>query len=297
MSHHTELRNPDALVSTTWLEQHLDDPGLRIFDCSTVLSRQDTGGRPYRAISCYEEHAAGHIPGAGYLDLQGDFSRPESPFGMTLASPEKVAAAFEQSGLSDKNRVILYSRRSPSWAARFWWMLRWLGFDNAALLDGGFEKWQAEGRLLSTEPCTYHSGNLTVKLRRGVFVGRDEILEALNDPHTLIVNALSAELHAGRDPQYGRPGRIPGSVNVPQMDLYCPETGAFLSPDVIGRKFVEVGANNALRIITYCGGAIFATVDAFWLHQLRHDNVAVYDNSLSEWSAHPSLPLEVDAPQ
>lgn len=289
-----EMTNPDALVGTQWLEKHVDDENIRVFDCSTVLQFEEGGKRPYRVVNCAQDHHAGHIPGAGYFDLQGDFSVESSPFGMTLADPTTVASAFEKAGVDDGTRVVLYSRRSQSWATRFWWMLRWLGFDNAAVLDGGFEKWVAEGRPLSTQPCNYPDGHLTVRLRPELFVGKTEVLTATQDPATCLVNTLGRDIFSGENPRYGRPGRIPGSVNVPQVELVDPSDNTFLPPNEIASALASQAAETAERYITYCGGGIFATVAAFWLNQLGHDNVAVYENSMSEWGPDPSLPIETD---
>ncbi|MEX0282884.1 MAG: sulfurtransferase, partial [Arenibacterium sp.] len=286
-------KNPDALVSTEWLAANLDDPNLRIFDCSTVLKFEDGGKRPYRVLNCAEEHNAGHIPGAGYFDLQEDFSDDDSPFGMTLASPETVAAAFARAGVDDSKRVVLYSRRSISWATRFWWMLRWLGFDNAAVLDGGFDKWVAEDRPLSTNANSYSAGHLTIKLRPELFVDKDDILGAMDAPDTCLIDALGRDIFSGENTRYGRPGRIPGSISIPKVDLVNPETHAFRPAREIAKIFANTSAQSAAKHIAYCGGGIFATVDAFWLYQLGHENVAVYDNSMSEWGADKSLPMEV----
>lgn len=289
-----KLADPDALVSTDWLESHLGDEGLRIYDCSTVLSFEDAGDRPYRVLNCRGEHDEGHIPGAQILDLQADFSKADSPFAMTLPEPEALAAAFARHGVGDDTRVVLYSRRSMAWAARFWWMLRWLGFDRAAILDGGFEKWIAEGRPVTREKTAYPAGTLRIKLRPGVFAGREEVLATIDDPATCTINALGRDVHAGGNDRYGRPGRIPGSVNVPKVDLVDPQTKAFRPPEEIAEQFAAVDAQDAGRHITYCGGGIFATVDAFWLHQLGHGDVSVYDNSMSEWASDDSLPIETD---
>lgn len=286
------LRFPEALVDTAWLAAHLDDPDLRIFDCSTVLEFTPGGPRPYRVLACAAEHHAGHIPGAGYFDLQADFSRADSPYGMTLAAPETVAASFARAGIGDDTRVVLYSRRSLSWATRFWWMLRWLGFDRAAVLDGGFEAWQAEGRPLAQQARRYPPGQLTVRLRPELFVDRDGVLAALGDSDTCLVNALGRDVFSGEIPRYGRPGRIPGSVNVPQVELVDPDRHGFLPAGQIAAAFEAAGAGGAARHIAYCGGGIFATLDAFWLLQLGHENVAVYDNSMSEWGPDPELPME-----
>lgn len=288
-----EFRNPGALVTTDWLVEHLGDANIRVFDCSTVLEFEEGGKRPYRVLNCADEHAAGHIPGAHYFDLQRDFSVDDSPFGMTLADPEKVANSFERAGVDDGSRVVLYSRRSPSWATRFWWMLRWLGFDNASVLDGGFEKWVAEDRPLSTTTSNYPVGCLSVKLRPELFVTKREVLAAIEDKTSCLVNALGRDIFSGENPRYGRPGRIPRSINIPQIELVDPKTHAFLPAHLIEEAFESAGAFGADKYVTYCGGGIFATVDAFWLHQFGYDNVAVYENSMSEWGPDESLPLEV----
>lgn len=294
MSEKINLRNPDALVTGDWLERNLDDPDIRIFDCSTVLEFETGNDRPYSVVSCRPDHDAGHIPGACYLDLQSDFSRPDSPFAMTVADWKTVASAFARNGVGDRSRVVLYSRRSISWATRFWWMLRWLGFENAAILDGGFEKWQADGRPISTTPSTYLPGELSVNLRPGLFVGKEQVLAAIDDPATCIVNALGPDLFSGKNPRYGRPGRVPGSVSVPKISLVDPDTRLFKPAEEIAELFSAIEADKADRHITYCGGGIFATVDAFWLYQLGHDNIAVYDNSMSEWASDTSLPIQCD---
>ncbi len=288
------LQYPDALVSCDWLEQHLDDPNLRLFDCSTQLIFSDDGDRPYRVVNCHEEHESGHIPGAGYFDLQGDFSVPDSPFAMTLADPETVSKAFARNGVADGTRVVVYSRRSVSWATRFWWMLRWLGFDNAAVLDGGYDKWIADGRRISTDSSTYPARELSVNLRPDLFVGKKIVLDAIDDPATCTINALGTDIFSGKNSRYGRPGRIPGSVSVPQVSLLDPQTLEFLPMKRITELFAAVGADRAQNHISYCGGGIFATVGAFWLHQLGHQNIAVYENSMSEWGSDERLPIERD---
>lgn len=288
----TEIRNPDALVTTDWLGDHLSSPDLRVYDCSTVLQFEEGGKRPYRVLNCAAEHEEGHIPGANYFDLQRDFSVDESPFGMTLADPETVAASFERAGIDETSRVVLYSRRSLSWSTRFWWMLRWLGFDNVAVLDGGFEKWVAEKRPLSTTANTYPHGHFSIRLQPDLFVAKDEVLAAIDEPGTCLVNALGRDIFSGENRRYGRPGRIPGSISMPQVELVDPNTHAFLPTKDIAQVLENAGANGADRHITYCGGGIFATVDAFWLYQLGHDNVAVYENSMSEWGPDRTLPME-----
>lgn len=291
-----QLRQPSALVSTDWLQDHLEDDDLRIFDCTTRLVADPESRRPYVAKPCVHEYEAGHIPGAGYLDLQKDFSVEDSPYGMTLADPARVAAAFAHNGIGNRSKVVLYCRRGASWATRFWWMLRWLGFDNASILDGGHEKWESEGRSMSLSPCTYPGGELHVKNRPELFVGKQQVLQAIDQPDVCLISALGADLHSGKVTAFTRPGRIPGSINVPQKSLLDAATGQFRPPEEIRSCFLEAGVNEQRAFITYCGSGIFATVNAFWLHQLGYDNVAVYDNSMSEWGPDDALPMESDNP-
>lgn len=283
---------PETLVSGDWLEEHLGDPDLRVFDCTTYLEYEEGTGRPYRVVSGRADYDAAHIPTSGFLDLQGEFSVEDSPYRFTLPSPELAADAFARHGVGDGTRVVLYSRKSMVWAARFWWMLRWLGFDAAAILDGGYDKWVADGRSISTAACGYPAGKLTINLRPDVFVDRDEVLAAIGGSGICTINALTADIHAGENPRYGRPGRIPGSVNVPAMSLVDPGTMEILPPEAVARTFAGVGAEPDRRIITYCGGGIAATLDAFLLHQLGYSDIAVYDNSMSEWATDDSLPIE-----
>jgi thiosulfate/3-mercaptopyruvate sulfurtransferase len=285
---------PDALVSGDWLEEHLSDPDLRVFDCTTYLAYEAGTGRPYRVVSGRADYDAGHIPGSGFLDLQGDFSVKDSPYRFTLPSPDEAAAAFGQHGVGDDTHVVLYSRSSMHWATRFWWMLRWLGFDAAAILDGGYDKWVADGRAISTERSRYPVGELSINSRPELFVGRDEVLAAIGRSEVCNINALGRDLHSGENPRYGRPGRIPGSVNVPAVELVHPDTKEMLPPEAAAQAFAAVGADPARPVMTYCGGGIAATLDAFLLHQLGYEDIAVYDNSMSEWATDGTLPIETD---
>ena len=286
--------HPDALVSGPWLERHLDDPALRVFDCTTYLVYEEGAARPYRVVSGRADYDAGHIPGSGFLDLQGEFSVESSPYRFTLPSVDSVADAFARHGVGDGTRVVLYSRKNMQWATRFWWMLRWLGFDDAAVLDGGYDKWVADGRAVSTEPSAYPAGSLSVAPRPELFVGKEEVFAAIGRSDTCTINALLPDLHSGENPRYGRPGRVPGSVNAPAPGFLNPETLELLPPEEVAQRFAAVGADPGKRIITYCGGGIAATLDAFLLHQLGYRDVAVYDNSMSEWATDETLPIETD---
>jgi len=202
--------------------------------------------------------------------------------------------AFGRHGIGEGARVVLYSIGTMMWATRFWWMLKALGFDGAAVLDGGFDKWQAEGRTVESGPAKgYPPVTFVARPRPGWFVDKEAVLAASEDSDFVIVNALGPQFHLGLEPsRYGRPGRIRGSVNVPAASLVDAQTKALITLDDAGAKFGAAGVGKDRHVIVYCGGGISATIDLFLLHQLGFDDLALYDGSMGEWARDPALPIE-----
>ncbi len=290
----TAFTHPNQLINAAELEPMLGTDNLRVFDCTTYLIYETGTGRPYTVKSGAEDYAAGHIPHSAFIDLQGQLSIEESPYRFTIPEPGDLAGRFGRLGIGDDTRVVLYARENMQWATRVWWMLRYVGFDNAAILDGGWQKWQHDGRAEATEPTVYTPASLTARGRPELFAGRDEMLAAIDDGATCTLNALGADLHSGATARYGRPGRIPRSVNVPAATLQKPDTKEFVDIDTIAAAFAKVGVTPEKRILNYCGGGIAATLDAYLLHQLGFENLTVYDNSMNEWAKDESLPIERD---
>ncbi len=293
MSAGTEgFAHPEFLVESEGLQAQLGDPELRIFDCTIhLIPNADIG---YTVKPGREDFEKGHIPGAQFIDLQGDLSAPHPKLRFMLPSAEEFAAAMGRFGVGDRSRVILYSTTTPQWATRVWWMLRNYGFDNAAVLNGGFQKWAREGRAVETGPARPRPpARFTVREDRKLMVGKEAVLGAIGEGATCTINALSAPQHAGTGGTvYGRPGRIAKSVNVPAAGLIDPATGAFLPAPALRAKFAAVGAFDKPQVITYCGGGIAASADALALVMLGHPDVRLYDASMSEWSNDETLPME-----
>jgi thiosulfate/3-mercaptopyruvate sulfurtransferase len=283
--------HPEFLVDTETLERRLGDPSLRVFDCTTHLIPDPKV--TYQVVPGRADFEKGHIPGAQFVDLQGDLSDNSHRFRFMLPSAAAFAAAMSRFGVGEGTQVVLYSTANPWWATRVWWLLRVFGFDDAAVLDGGWQKWAREGRPVETGPATPRPhGHFPVREQRPLMVGKDEVLHAIGDGAVCTVNALSPEQHAGSGGNsYGRPGRIAGSVNLPAAHLIDPETNEFLPPSELRRRFEAVGAFDK-AVITYCGGGIAASADALALVLLGHPAVKLYDASLGEWAADPSLPME-----
>jgi thiosulfate/3-mercaptopyruvate sulfurtransferase len=285
--------HPEFLVESEWLAGHLGDPELRAFDCTIhLIPKPDNIG--YTVKPGREDFEQGHIPGAQFIDLQGDLSAPHPTLRFMLPGAEAFAAAVGKFGVGESSRVILYSTTTPQWASRVWWMLRNYGFDNAAVLNGGFQKWAREGRAVETGPARPRPpATFTVREDRKLMVGKEAVKSAIGDPATCTLNALSAAQHTGTGGTvYGRVGRIAKSVNVPAAGLIDPSTGAFLPASDLRAKFDAVGAFDKKRVITYCGGGIAASADALALVMLGHPDVRLYDASMSEWSNDDSLPME-----
>ena len=285
--------HPEALVQTEWLEAHLHDPDLRIYECTTYLRYADAGADvPYYPQPGRADYDAGHIPGAGFLDLPGELSRQDAPVHFMMLPPTRFAEVIGRSGVGDGTSVVLYSRDRIMWATRVWWMLHAMGFE-AAVLDGGFEKWVAESRPISTEPCAYPSATFTPRPRAGLFVDNSTVLQAIDDPGACLINTLSQPDFRGDGPsRYGRPGRIPGSLNLPWPELTESGTNILIPLDEAAKRVEPLGADRAERIVCYCGGGISATMGLFLLHRLGYDNLALYDASMAEWARDNSLPIE-----
>jgi thiosulfate/3-mercaptopyruvate sulfurtransferase len=278
----------ETLVSTEWLSQHLGDSDLVVLDC-TVLMEPDSGGG-MRAVSGRTQYEEGHIPSAGFADLTGDLADVDSPFQFALPTPEQFCAAMGKLGVGDNSRVVLYDTYNSVWAARVWWMLRWVGFDRAALLDGGLNAWKAEERQLSAEPSAYPIRQLTPALRPALIADRDEVFAAISDDAVVLIDAMPEAHFRGEMAMYARPGHIPTARNISVMAL-TDESGHYRSHDELAAMF---DGDRKARSITYCGGGIAASSSAFVMVRLGFEDVAVYMGSLQEWAADPANPMVVD---
>ena len=285
----------NGLISTAELAEILDRPDLRLFDCTTYLEPAPEGSsQPYLAVPGRHTFEAGHIPGADFLDLQGEFSDSNTELRFMMPDMAQLETAFGRHGISGDSKVVLYSIGTPMWATRFWWMLTSLGFENLSVLDGGLDKWKLEGRPIETGPAKgYKPATFTAKPKPGFFVDKNETLAATTRRDTVVVNALGPQFHKGLEPsRYGRPGRVPGSCNVSAATLLDPQTKAFVPLADAEAKFKAQGITKDKRVVAYCGGGISATIDLFLLHRLGYDNLTLYDGSMGEWAKDTSLPIE-----
>ena len=272
------MTNADILIDATTLHASLDAPDLRIFDCAVHLVPAAQGYRAESGLGNYQE---AHIPGAGFLDLIQAYSDTTTGLGFSLPDVDDLATAAGASGISNGNRVVLYSSGHMMWATRAWWLLRYLGHDNVLVLNGGLTGWQEAGHPTSAGEDRYPAGRMDPSPRPEMFVDLAG-MEAAGVSGACTVNALSSDLYTGSgDFHYGRPGHIPGSLHLHYEDLM---DGQHFRPVEAMREVLEGrGVLSAERVVTYCGGGIAATVDGFACHLSGQTNVAVYDGSMSEW--------------
>ena len=277
------------LVTTEWLSENLYRDELRVFDTTVELRHKDGGG--YLPKSGIDEWKKSHIPGSQFLDVVEELSDLEQPVPFMMPQFEEFAKRMMKRGVSDSNIVILYNKGTPMWSTRVWWMLRSIGKENVAVLDGGLDKWVREGLPLEETIKAHSTGKLTVTAHPDMWADRVKVQGLLSDPDTVTLNALSPDVYAGDKNQYGRPGHLPGTHNVFYGHLLNPDSGVFRPAHELREQFRESGALDAKRVITYCGGGISATMDCLALHICGQDSVAVYDGSMSEWVRNPDLPL------
>jgi len=173
-------------------------------------------------------------------------------------------------------------------------MLRAFGFNNASILNGGWAKWTNEGRVVSELDCVYQPAKFTTRARVDAFVCKDEVVSAVDDNKISIINSLPSPMFTGvSDVVFGRKGRITSSINVPFSSLHDPDTGCYLPAEELREKFNAADIVDSEKIITYCGGGIAASNNAFALSLLGYENVTVYDASMLEWGNDESLPMEM----
>ncbi|MDA1256900.1 MAG: sulfurtransferase [Chloroflexi bacterium] len=289
------FKNPQYLVETDWLANHIGDPDLRVLDCTVYMPNyfEESAAEKVEIVSGREHWDQGHIPGSAFADIVGELVDPDNDrFMFPIPDADQFSRVMSRLGIGDDSRVVLYDDMVNVFATRMWWMLRAFGFENAAVLNGGWAKWNAEGRPVSTDPTVHAASQFVARARPDRIATKDEVSASIGADTSCLINALDPDEYEGKGPnRYGRQGHIPGSANMSFLSLLDMDSNTFLAPGELRKVSESAGALNAERVIAYCGGAIAATSAAFVLTLLGAENVAVYDGSMTEWAADPSLPL------
>ena len=291
----TAWNYPKAIISCEWLNRNLENKRVRLYDCTTFLNYTDNHpSKPYDVESGYQDYLKEHIPGASFLDLQNQISNTESQYKFTLPDVDMLGNRFGKLGIGQPYHIILYSKNGLQWATRVWWMIYTLGHTNVSVLNGGLKEWKRLDYDIESGESFYSETAFSNSENQSFFVGREQTLDGMNDNSCFLINALTSDIHNGESTRYGRPGRIPGSINIPFSDLMDVNTHMLKSPKEALSAFEKHNITKDSEILNYCGGGIAATLNAFVLYQLGFEKLKVYDNSLSEWAMDTTLPMEID---
>lgn len=280
--------DPRTLVSTDWLAKHLRDPDLRVLDASWYLPAM---GRDARA-----EYDAGHIPGARFFNID-EISDQRSNLPHMAPPPEKFISRMRAMGVGDGHQVVVYDGAGLFSAARVWWTFRLMGKTDIAVLDGGFPKWQAEGREIEDMPPMVRDRHMTVSRQNHLVKDVTQVAHAAKLGEAEIIDARSAPRFRGEapEPRPGlRSGHIPGSKNLPYGEVLNAD-GTMKSVAELKAVFEAAGIDLKKPAITSCGSGVSAAVLSLALERIGHRNHALYDGSWAEWGMYDDLKVATGA--
>jgi thiosulfate/3-mercaptopyruvate sulfurtransferase len=221
-----------------------------------------------------------------------DLSDPDNPLLFMLAAPEHVGAVLSRFGATENTTIVVYGEARETAVHRVWWILSASGHRDVRVLDGGIRRWCAESRALVSGPASFEKTDYLPRPQTGRVATRIDAENAMNDQQDCLINALSVELFRGEGDQvFGRPGRIPGSYNVPSESLIDEKTGCFHSKERLSEIFENRLPPKCRRLIPYCGGGVAASTVALALAIIGREEVALYDGSLFDWAQDPGAPM------
>jgi len=284
------------LVETSWLAEHLHDPNVRIVDMrGYVRTVEHDGVQEASYVGARDEYEQGHIPGAIYIDWSSDIVDPGETVKAQIAPAERFARLMERLGIGDRHLVVAYDAHPASqFATRLWWALSYYGHDQVVVLNGGMPKWQREHRPLVDTIPAYPPATFTAVAQPQLRATAEDVLAMLNQQDIKLVDARDTAQYSGaivRD--HGRPGHIPGAINIPREEVINPADGTFRSNEELSHVFASAGVKPQEHVVAYCNGGVAATTILFSLAILGYPRLTNYDGSWNEWGSRQDLPVEV----
>ena len=274
--------HPEMLAETDWLATQLDNPTLRVVDCRYYFNQKD-------ALAIFEQ---GHIPGAVHASYPTDLADPTTAPATLVPQPEQLAATLARLGISNDSIVVGYDDEGGHFASRLWWVLNYYGHDAVKILNGGLQKWQAEGRPIATGPAEPGTGHFTPGTPREAMRMRgDTLRQELGNPNLVLLDVRRESEFRGDEARAARGGRIPGARHLLWEGNLNPDK-TFKSPEQIRERNEGAGVARDKEIVTYCQGGVRAAHAAFALRLIGYDQVKMYDGSWAEWGNRTDLPLE-----
>jgi thiosulfate/3-mercaptopyruvate sulfurtransferase len=273
-----------TLISAATLARHLDDPAFVVVDCRHNLADVDAGERAYRSA---------HLPGAVFLHLDRDLSGVKSGRNGRHPLPEidALAATFGRAGIDATRQVVAYDQNNGMAASRLWWLLRWVGHEAVAVLDGGVDQWRAEGLPL-TDVLPASRATTFAPAPAAPTATADEILRDLGDAALLVLDARAPERFRGEvEPIDPVAGHIPGARNRPYTDNLTPQ-GTFKPATTLRSEYLALlGASSPEAVVHQCGSGVSACHNALAMSIAGLPGSRLYPGSWSEWIADPARPI------
>lgn len=277
-----EFVRPEVFISTARVAERLRDADIRIVDCRYRFEDDATA-----------DYLAGHVPGAVHCDWTRDLSAPPPPSGhplWMLLGPNEFAAQMSRMGIGNDTFVVGYDAEGGHHAARLWVGLRRYGHDRFAVMEGGIQKWLAEGRPVERGEVTAPPATFVPHPRQGVLASKDEVLAAVRTGDPWLLDVRRDSEFTGEEKRAARGGHIPGAVNVLWKDALT-DDWMLRDADELEDLYANAGFGPDTATITYCQGGVRAAFTHLVLHALGHDDVRTYDGSWEEWGNDASLPV------
>ncbi len=275
----------DNLVSTDWLESHLNAPDLVVLDASWHLPTENRDARA--------DYLAEHIPGALFFDID-EVSDKDNPLPHMLPPAEAFSARMRRLGIGDGKRVVCYDSKGIYSAARAWWMFKVFGHNDVAVLDGGLKKWKAEDRPLEEgDPAPRQERHFTARFQSMLVRDKAEVARALETGRAQVADARSPSRFSGSEPEPRaelRSGHMPGACNV-HYAKFLNADGTMKSAEDIRAVFADAGIDLSRPVVTSCGSGVTAAILTLGLDLAGHRDNALYDGSWAEWGADTALPV------